>query len=322
MSTANLPPSSLNLDYLRSGMVARLQSFRDTVRGHLLVEGVARWLAEAVGVAIVMFLLDRLLRLSLPMRLVVLAAAGVFLLVEAWRFVFNPLRWEMSLVGLAAAIDRAGSQRVQGSLAARVASVLELPALMKSDAAPSPAMARAAVLRCHEAMNGVCLEDHLDGRRRTLSLTAVTALVLVPLLVATFNQRAAGLWFSRYFMGSDEPWPQKTYLVIAGGEDGRMVVPKAEPFVLRVGLREGSVPPETVTLRYREGKGQRMSVAMTRFGPNDFRYDFPPLGTNADVELTGNDDVRTLDIEPVERPKISSLMLVSQHPTEDKPTPT
>src|SRR5207302_1586372 len=54
--------------------------------------------------------------------------------------------------------------------------------------------------------------------------------------------------------------------------------------------------------------------------PGEFRYDFPPLGATTEVELTGNDDMRAFEIEPIDRPKITQLLLVSQHPTEDKPT--
>ena len=316
MSTANLP----NLDYLRTGMIARLQSFRSKIREHMLLEGIARWLSEAVAVLLITFILDRLLRLSFPTRLVVLLAGAVFLAVEASRYIFTPLRWRMSLVGVAAAIDKAGTAKVRGTLAARVASVLELPKLMQTDAAPSSAMVQSALLRCHEVMNGVRLEDHLDQRRRSFNLGAIAVVGLFPLLLAAMNPSSAGLWFRRYFMASDEPWPQKTYLVISGMESGHMVVPKAEPFVLRVGIKDGSIPPETVTLRYREGKGSRVTVAMTRYGPGDFHYDFPPLGATADVELTGNDDVQSFEIEPIERPRITQIMLVTQHPTEDKPT--
>ncbi len=319
MTTA-APPSSPDLGRLRDGLIARLMLFRARVRKHLVLEGIARWLGEAVAVVLVSFILDRLLRLSLPTRLIFLVMGTVFLLVEAWRFIVVPIRLEMSLIGVAGAIDRAGTDKIQGTLAARVASVLELPELLKTSSAPSAAMVRTAVLRCHQALDGVRLEDHLNDKRRQITVYSVALLLLLPMLWGGYNHRATGLWFRRYFLASNDPWPQKTYLLVVGAEKGRMVVPKAEPFVLRVGIKEGSVSPETITLRYREGRGSRMTVAMTRFGSGDFRYDFPPLGLNAEVELTGNDDVQSLDIEPVERPKIVELLLVSQHPTEEKST--
>ena len=83
----------------RRGTICRhMDDRRAKVREHILLEGLARWLSEAVAVGLITFILDRLLRLSLPMRLIVLAAGAIFLAVEAFRYVFNPLRWKMSLV--------------------------------------------------------------------------------------------------------------------------------------------------------------------------------------------------------------------------------
>jgi len=47
---------------------------------------------------------------------------------------------------------------------------------------------------------------------------------------------------------------------------------------------------------------------MSHFGPGDWRYDFPPLGDVADVEITGNDDAEYFSIEPVDRPRITDLL--------------
>jgi hypothetical protein len=319
MTAANLPASS-DLNYLRAGLIARLQLFRVKIRKHLVMEGIARWMSELVLVLLVSFLLDRALRLSLATRIVFLTAGAIFLLVELWRFVIRPIWSDLSLVGIAAAIDRAGSVPVQGSFAARVASVLELPELLATNAAPSSAMVRTAVMRCHDIMNGVKLEDHLNRQRYRISFWIVIAMVLCPAVVSGMNHRTSGLWFRRYFMASNDPWPQKTYLTVSGAPGGHMIVARAEPFVLRVSTRDGSVSPDTVTLRYREGKGARITVAMTKFGPKDFRYDFPPVGSDTEVELSGNDDVQTFEVEPIDRPRITELRLVSQHPTEAEAT--
>jgi hypothetical protein len=318
MTTANVT----TLPDLRTGLLARLESFRANVRKHLLLEGLARWLAELIAVALLSFLLDRLLRLGLTTRLVLLSLGLAFLAVEAWRFVLTPLRLQLSLITLAAAIDRTGSERLRGSLAARVASVLELPELLHGPTAPSPSMVRSAVMRCHEALDAVKFEDHLNASRRRAAVSAISALVILPLLLSSIYHQSTGLWFRRYFLGSNDPWPQQTYLFVDGVKDGRLTVPRAEPFVLRVRTRPDSrVQPDTVTLRYRErAGGPRSIVAMTRFAPGDYRCDFPPLGSDADVELTGNDDTLAFTIAPVDRPRITDLLLVSQHPTEPAPT--
>src|SRR5439155_1040394 len=109
-----------------------------------------RWLGELVAVLLVSFLLDRLLRLGVTTRLVLLLLGTVYLLVDLWRFVIVPWRIQVGLVGLAAAIDRTGSEKIRGSLAARVASVLELPALLAgpgATAARRPTPSRCAIAK-------------------------------------------------------------------------------------------------------------------------------------------------------------------------------
>src|SRR5207237_1380856 len=151
--------------------------------------------------------------------------------------------------------------------AARVASVLELPALLEGPAAPSPVMVRAAVLRCHDALDAVNFEDHLNATRRRRSTWAIVGLLLLPILLTAASPASAGLWFRRMFLASHQPWPQKTYLLVQGLEGNRLIVPCAEPFTLRVQAKPGSLDPQNVTIRYREGQNARATVAMTHFGP-------------------------------------------------------
>src|SRR5258707_127925 len=95
--TASLPA-------LRDGLVARLESFRAQVRKHLVLEGLARWMSEAVAVALASFILDRLFRFGLPIRLTILGLGLAFLLVELYRWVIRPMLLGLSVVGLADAI--------------------------------------------------------------------------------------------------------------------------------------------------------------------------------------------------------------------------
>jgi hypothetical protein len=121
-------------------------------------------------------------------------------------------------------------------------------------------------------------------------------------------------------MGSNEAWPQKTYLTVHGLENGRILVPRGEPYVLRVGVKEGSVDPESVSLTLRIGRGKKTTASMNRFGPGDHRFDLPPLQSEAAIELSGgDDDFGPFRVEPVDRPRVTELTLSSQHPTQTTP---
>src|SRR4051812_13206946 len=111
----------------REALSNRLSMFRAHVRRHLLIAGVARIVAEVILACIFSLLLDRWLRLSLPMRVIFLLMGIVGLFYEIWHHLILPQQIQADLVGMAAAIDRARGNRNGTSLAPRVATVLELP---------------------------------------------------------------------------------------------------------------------------------------------------------------------------------------------------
>src|SRR4051812_5790113 len=118
-----------NLTTRREALVHRLTTFRRHVIRHLLFAGAARVIAEVVAACVLSLLVDRWLRLGLPMRMILLFAGLIALVYEVWRRIVQPLWIRQDLVGLAASIDRARKNRNGTSLAPRVATVLELPEL-------------------------------------------------------------------------------------------------------------------------------------------------------------------------------------------------
>src|SRR4051812_45428650 len=95
----------------RDALATRLTTFRRHVVRHLLFAGAARVVAMFVFGCIVSLLLDRWLRLSLPMRVIFLLAGLFGLGVEIWKRIIVPLQLRSDLVGIAAAIDRARHNR-------------------------------------------------------------------------------------------------------------------------------------------------------------------------------------------------------------------
>jgi len=308
-----------NLTQRRESLINRLTTFRRHVVRHLLFAGGARVLAELVLGCIVSLLLDRWLRLSLPMRLIFLIAGIFGLGYEIWKRILLPLQFQGDLVGMAAAIDRARGNRNGTSLAPRVATVLELPRLLEREAPPSAVMVERAVVAADNALRDVTFEANLDERRHKINFNAIIGMLLLSIVLMLTNHRMVGLWARRWFGGSNEPWPQRTYLDVIGLTDGKIIVPRGEPYTLRVTAGQSEVP-EAISLRLREGKGSRISVAMNKFAANDFRYDLPAVLQTVTVEAEGgDDDVGPITIEPIDRPRIKTLMLTSQHLTEKEP---
>ena len=330
-----LDPTTLDLADLRRQLVGRLEAFGRRVRTHLLIEGAARVLAVAVALGLLSYGIDRWLRLGLATRLILLAAGLAVIAYQAWRHLIVPARLRMSPVDLAAALDRrngggnagagggsgggaAGSPA--GPLASRVASVLQLPDLLAKNHAPSAAMVRAAVLRSHESLREARFDDRLDHRRFRVAAGAIAVLLILVTVLAAASPSSASLWFRRWFLASGQPWPQRTYLLVPGLHDGKILVPRGEPAVLLAGVRSDSEEPPSISVTTRDAAGAKVTGPMTRFAPNDFRHDLPPLQAPLRVQLAGGDDEpEPFTVEPIDRPRIATLALTSKHPADAQP---
>lgn len=327
MTTLDL--QSVDVAAMQSGLARRLARFRRAVKLRLAVGGLARVLGVALALALLSFVADYWLHLNNAMtRAVFLAVSLAIIGYTAWRYLVRPLRDPLDMVTLAVAIEQAHNTGARGTGAAaprvpvaeRVATVLQLPDLLEGGSPPSPAMVASAVRRSHESLAGIDFLQPLDRRRQRRHLAIIVGLLLAPALWAAIWPATAGLWSRRWFAGSRQPWPQKTHLVIVGLEDGRIVVPRGEPFVLRVINGPHSAAPDTVWVRVREGNAPLVAGTMTRFADGDFRHDFAPVQQETRVRLGGGDDSPDpFTLLPVDRPRITRLELVSKHPTDRDP---
>ena len=300
MSTLEASPLA-DLALLQRQLVSRLSHVRRRVRLRLLIEGLAIVLAELAGLALFTFWADHTFRLGVGARIGLLIAAIAVLVVECVRRIVVPLIAPLGLVALAGAICRKRPGGEHGDLAGRVASVLELPALLAGSGGPSAAMVERAVRRRHEALAGVDFDASLDHARLRKMLLLMSAAIVIPAALVAIFPETANLWARRLFLASREPWPQNTYLQVAGERDGRIQVPRGEPYVLRASARDGSVVPPSITLTIRAS--DKTNVLMKQFGENDFRHDFAVVEQPLQLQLEGGDeDYGPVLLEPVDRP--------------------
>ena len=119
-------------------------------------------------------------------------------------------------------------------------------------------MVERAVVVADDSLRNVNFEANLDDRRHKINFGSIIAILSVALLLILLNLGTFGLWARRWFGGSNEPWPQKTYLMVVGIQDGKVIVPRGEPYTLRLTTTpESRVIPEAISLTLREGKGPR-----------------------------------------------------------------
>jgi hypothetical protein len=171
---------------------------------------------------------------------------------------------------------------------------------------------------------------------------ALLAALLVPALFAVLAPDAARLSVARWLLGSNERWPQKTYLTVASLDDrGRLLAPRDESFAIEVRAdlptvepREGGwdlpgrgepltlrkkpeapVPPASVRLRERTADGAVRDAVMVATGPASFRYELPPSSSTSSFELVGGDDwLGPVTVERVDRPSLEAVKLRVRDP--------
>lgn len=309
--------SSPSLTSLREQIASRLAVVRRALLGHFLAEGVARTLVVTVGLLLLSLGLDWWLDLSLTARMiywgVVLAsAAGVLF----W-FVVRPWRLPLGPIDVAAALD----QKRQGPpLAPQVASVIQLVDSNPDQIGESEAMRETAVRASHAALEQIDFRSALNSKHLWTAVAVAIGTLLLPAGIALAFPSTAKLWAERWFSGSDRPWPRSTRISVEGVKDGVLQIPRGEVFTVQAKVTDDEAPTQTVWLRQRPIEGKTQTYTLEKFADGDFRLQLAPQQQPSRVEVWGGDGrAEPFKIAPVDRPKITSMLLTAQGPRETEP---
>ena len=312
-----MSPPQTSLTSLREQIASRLAVVRRALLGHFLAEGVARTLVVTVGLLLLSLGLDWWLDLSLTARLfywgVVLAsAAGVLF----W-FVVRPWRLPLGPIDVAAALD----QKRQGPpLAPQVASVIQLVDSNPDQIGESEAMRETAVRASHAALEQIDFRSALNSKHLWTAIAVAIGTLLLPAGIALAFPSTAKLWAERWFSGSDRPWPRSTRISVEGVKDGVLQVPRGEVFTVQAKVTDDEAPTQTVWLRQRPTEGKTQTYTLEKFAEGDFRLQLAPQQQPSRVEVWGGDGrAEPFKIVPVDRPKITSMLLTAQGPRETEP---
>ncbi len=321
----------------------QLARLRGEVRSGLRLHGITQLAALAASMASASLAADWLLRLSLPVRVFLMLLGLAALAWMAWMRLVRPARLRLDELDLAALID----QRMPG-VGQRLAAVLQLPELIVGKELASPAMVREAVREHAAALEGIDLRHVLDIRRRWQRRGVLAAVLLAVLFFVMLAPTAAGIWARRWFLASNERWPQRTYLAVRGlPADGVIRAPRGESLVIEVdaqprfagkpyywtlagrderllvrqAARPLSRPPAQVQISYQPAGGPRRHGNFARFGDDRFRYELAAVLEPTRVFITGGDDwLGPLYVQPIDRPAIVRLEINAQPPGAKQPT--
>jgi len=344
MSTTLEPQRVLdNLRPHRRALERRLASLRRRMRLALAVEG-AVWALGTIGLLAALSLaVDRWLRLGTPTRLALAAVGAVIIAVVIYRKLISPLRLSLDDLDLAHVLDR----RERG-VAELIANVLQLPLLLENGHHASPSMVDAAVRRHSRDLERLELESLIDARRRRKLLAAIAVLVAVAVSFPVLWPQTARIWAKRWLLGSSVRWPQRTYLSVRGLGDGEpLLAARGEPLLVEVTaqpkfkpafggwLLEGrgepllvdsseqptSEIPDQVSIVHRALGSKARQGNFTHFEGGNFRYELPPILEPTYISITADDDwLGPVEVQPIDRPTISSLTLLAHSPGQKQPT--
>ncbi|WP_425398446.1 hypothetical protein [Aeoliella sp.] len=192
-----------------------------------------------------------------------------------------------------------------------------------------PELAARTIRAAADAARNLDTEDLLNQLRINRFALLVGALAISVIALAVGMPRVWDTYTQRLAL-SPEDWPRTVGLTVEGFEpDGqggwvRKVARNSDvPVVVLASLADGLEAPDRVTIRYRWDEGRRGRDDLIRIGDavpgrdenQRYEYLFERIAGNVEFDIRGGDDrVRRLRLEVVERPKVTQLAFECDYP--------
>jgi hypothetical protein len=292
---------------------SRLAALRGRIATALVLDGAARVAGALLAAIAVSFVLDRVFKLEIAARAVLLLAGLGLIGFVFWRFLLRRLRTIPGEAPLAIAVERQFPE-----LKDRLISALQLSRVEDPEHyGMSPQLVEDAVEEALEPARKIRFGEVL-ATARTARIAALGLLALVLLAVgASADPESAGIWFRRNVLLANERWPQKTYLELDEERfrDGVARVVRGSDFVVTA-RSTGEIDPDKVFLYFEDSEGVKGRVMMTS-NPQArlYRHEFEEIGFPIRFHLEGGDEVtKEYSIELMEPPEVTELVVTVAFP--------
>jgi len=261
-----------------------------------------------LGAVALSFLLDRVFRLEVAARAVILLAGLGAVGWATWRFLVRRLGRLPGEDPLAIAVEAR-----YPDLSDRLISALQLARVTDPERyGMSPQLIEDAVHSVAEPVKhldfGRILATGRVARRAALGLLAIGLLAAG----AAADPAAASIWFKRNVLLRDVRWPQKTYLVVDPDRFPNHVARIVRGGDLVVTARSvGEEHPERVTIFYRDSEGERGKATMKAdLQGHLYRHEFTAIAFPLTFHLEGGDEVtEDYRIDLMDAPEVSEVVI-------------
>lgn len=308
-----------------------LDAVRRRIRAYVWLQGIAL-VVLVVGVAFwVGLALDRMFEPSPGVRQVGLVLIAIATLYVAYRYVLR-----RALVSISDSSAAALLERRFPALSEHVLTAVDVASRPDRAATFHPQLVQETQQSAAQAVAGIRPDDLFN---RGPLLRAIGAAVVVVASIGIFalaSRETFAFWLERIAM-SEEPWPRRVHLEVVGfppDSAGRRVTKLAQDddFELQVySTTDGYEVPEEVEIRFRLADGRRGRDTMIRVGEAGassigvgnsdpghkqlFRYQFKRVASDMEFDVVGGDDrVRDLRLQVVERPELFAIELECVYP--------
>lgn len=288
-------------------------SLRARARTGIWLEGLAATSLTVVVWVLASYVLDRGLRLEVPYRAQLLAAAAVILVRRVVRSLMRPLAVPLDDQELALAVERGDSKLRQALI-----SAVEFDHALQHGGAPlrgqSESLMRNVVDDMARRLGELDVSRAIDARRVRKRAASLAAVVLALGGLAMAFPESAWLWARRNLLLADVDWPRETMLAFEGVTPGSPLR-AAERDDLTLRVRATGVVPDVVELDVRFASGDRATRTMERADEGLFTTTLASVLESATVVAHGGDgETEPLRIELVARPRITDLAVTLRPP--------
>ena len=291
---------------------SKIAGLRRKLTSWLTVHGLGRWLLIVCGLIAADILIDRTFEMDFAQRAILLVVMAVIAIYFFFTKVVSPLLTRMSDDALIYQVEQKHEGTKEKILASlQLARQTDLAATGASqqlvDATIESGVAKAQSIDFSQTLNH---KEHA----KELGLLGGGMLLLAALAIGILLSQFFGTWFSRNIMLTNRQWPQPTYLVIEGAEDGKMLLPLGSKHKQIVTITEDSAVTDVeVDLEVEGASGNRTIYPMSRTGKLDGRQRVFEINVTNEFRFRASaaNGVKTewIDVDYVEPPAVVDLKI-------------
>ncbi len=302
----------------RDVIESQLVRLRRRIRLSVCVDAVTR-IAWTVAVCLtIQFALDWSLNLRIDLRAFLLLLVIGVTVWTAYRRLWRPLRYPLSLDEIASYLERR-FPHLNSHLISAIQYRRLTPAMQ---AHISVGLVRAMTVQAVRMARQLPLDTVVNHSRLRRQSILFCGLLGLAILITSLAPETIGVGLDRNLLLGNASWGHQIALLVLGDEnhDGAIPAPRGEDFLFRVRVLGGRPTQVTADLRWASGSRDRQTL--TAVGSDEFRLNVARLQEPVTIcALGGGTQTRPVTIIPADRPRIPNAAVVLDLPTYTRREP-